>query len=153
MSVQQSYSFETTTESIIPLYFKVIHTIYHCYYYVFRDQYNNTHTHTHLLICYPYLSVKAYIMQSPQFMFLLQPGLVRSLSAINQRLEPLYAVCPGELIMSSTGRRGLDLITGTKWEQIGSRFYKAPPLPLPLSALKGLCYAEPESINYVPPPP
>lgn len=51
--------------------------------------------------------------------------------AINQEME-LCAVCPQELIISSIGKEGLDLITGTKREQIGSHFHT--PLPL-LSAL------------------
>lgn len=58
--------------------------------------------------------------------------------AINQETE-LRAVCPRELIISSIGKEGLDLITGTKWEQIGSHFHSPPPPPPPglLSALGG----------------
>lgn len=49
--------------------------------------------------------------------------------AINPKIK-LYAVCPQELIISSIGREGLDLITETNWEQIGSHFHTSlPTLP------------------------
>lgn len=71
--------------------------------------------------------------------------------AINQETE-LRAVCPRELIISSIGKEGLDLITGTKWEQIGSHFHSPPSTPTPACSLLlegGGCFTGSEFINYL----